>query len=202
MRSKKGIKRRGELWHDVLYRGIGLYKRHVPGSAGKTDRISSRDDVEVGADAVEVLGLRDAVFEYEVTSNRVDCFSVIGIAREAAATFGKSFYPPIVPETGNDEDASDYIKVEVRNQELCSRYCARVAKNIKIGPSPEWMQRRLASVGIRPINNLVDITNYVMEEYGQPMHAYDLDTIAGHQIIVRMQKTVRHLPHWMDRKAA
>ena len=143
------------------------------------------DDVEVGADAVEVLGLRDAVFEYEVTSNRVDCFSVIGIAREAAATFGKSFYPPIVPETGNDEDASDYIKVEVRNQELCSRYCARVAKNIKIGPSPEWMQRRLASVGIRPINNLVDITNYVMEEYGQPMHAYDLDTIAGHQIIVR-----------------
>lgn len=143
------------------------------------------DDVEVGADAVEVLGLRDAVFEYEVTSNRVDCFSVIGIAREAAATFGKSFYPPIVAETGNDEDASDYIKVEVRNQELCSRYCARVAKNIKIGPSPEWMQRRLASVGIRPINNLVDITNYVMEEYGQPMHAYDLDTIAGHQIIVR-----------------
>ena len=143
------------------------------------------DDVEVGADAVEVLGLRDAVFEYEVTSNRVDCFSVIGIAREAAATFGKSFYPPIVPETGNDEDASDYIKVEVRNQELCSGYCARVAKNIKIGPSPEWMQRRLASVGIRPINNLVDITNYVMEEYGQPMHAYDLDTIAGHQIIVR-----------------
>ena len=143
------------------------------------------DDVEVGADAVEVLGLHDAVFEYEVTSNRVDCFSVIGIAREAVATFGKSFYPPIVPETGNDEDASDYIKVEVRNQELCSRYCARVAKNIKIGPSPEWMQRRLASVGIRPINNLVDITNYVMEEYGQPMHAYDLDTIAGHQIIVR-----------------
>ncbi|WP_302373710.1 phenylalanine--tRNA ligase subunit beta [Sellimonas intestinalis] len=143
------------------------------------------DDVEVGADAVEVLGLHDAVFEYEVTSNRVDCFSVIGIAREAAATFGKSFYPPIVPETGNDEDASDYIKVEVRNQELCSRYCARVAKNIKIGPSPEWMQRRLASVGIRPINNLVDITNYVMVEYGQPMHAYDLDTIAGHQIIVR-----------------
>ena len=143
------------------------------------------DDVEVGADAVEVLGLHDAVFEYEVTSNRVDCFSVIGIAREAAATFGKSFYPPIVPETGNDEDASDYVKVEVRNQELCSRYCARVAKNIKIGPSPEWMQRRLASVGIRPINNLVDITNYVMEEYGQPMHAYDLDTIAGHQIIVR-----------------
>ena len=143
------------------------------------------DDVEVGADAIEVLGLHDAVFEYEVTSNRVDCFSVIGIAREAAATFGKSFYPPVVKETGNEENASDYIKVTVKNQDLCSRYCARVVKNIKIGPSPKWMQRRLASVGIRPINNLVDITNYVMEEYGQPMHAYDLDTIAGKEIIVR-----------------
>ena len=140
---------------------------------------------EVGADAVEVLGLHDVVFEYEVTSNRVDCFSVVGIAREAAATFGKEFYPPVVTPTGNDEDASDYIKVTVKNTDLCPRYCARVVKNIKIGPSPEWMQRRLASVGIRPINNLVDITNYVMEEYGQPMHAYDLDTIEDREIIVR-----------------
>ncbi len=143
------------------------------------------DDVEVGADAVEVLGLHDTVFEYEVTSNRVDCYSVIGIAREAAATFDKTFCPPVVTKTGNDEDVNDYVKVTVKNEKLCPRYCARVVKNIKIGPSPEWMQRRLASVGIRPINNLVDITNYVMEEYGQPMHAYDLDTIAGHQIIVR-----------------
>ena len=143
------------------------------------------DDVEVGADAVEVLGLHDAVFEYEVTSNRVDCFSVIGIAREAAATFGKKFIPPVVKETGNSEDVNDYVKVTVENTDLCSRYCARVVKNIKIGPSPKWMQRRLASVGIRPINNLVDVTNYVMEEYGQPMHAYDLDTIAGHEIVVK-----------------
>ena len=143
------------------------------------------DDVEVGADAVEVLGLHDVVFEYEITSNRVDCYSVVGIAREAAATFGKEFRPPVVTETGNDEDVNDYVKVAVENTELCPRYCARVVKNIKIGPSPEWMQRRLASVGIRPINNLVDITNYVMEEYGQPMHAYDLDTLAGHQIVVK-----------------
>lgn len=143
------------------------------------------DDVEVGADAVEVLGLHDTVFEYEVTSNRVDCYSVIGIAREAAATFNKTFCPPVVTKTGNEEDVNDYIKVTVKNEKLCPRYCARVVKNIKIGPSPEWMQRRLASVGIRPINNLVDITNYVMEEYGQPMHAYDLDTIAGREIIVR-----------------
>ena len=88
-------------------------------------------------------------------------------------------------ETGNGEDVGDFIKVTVKDNDLCPRYCARVVKNIKIGPSPKWMQRRLASVGIRPINNLVDITNYVMEEYGQPMHAYDLDTIAGREIIVR-----------------
>lgn len=146
------------------------------------------EDTPVGADAVEVLGLHDVVFEYEVTSNRVDCFSVVGIAREAAATFRKEFCPPVVTETGNEEDVNDYIKVSVEDSELCPRYCARVVKNIKIGPSPKWMQRRLASVGIRPINNLVDITNYVMEEYGQPMHAYDLETIAGKQIIVRRAK--------------
>ena len=143
------------------------------------------DDVQAGADAIEVLGLHDVVFEYEITSNRVDCYSVVGIAREAAATFHKEFKPPVVTETGNNEDVNDYVKVSVENTDLCSRYCARVVKNIKIGPSPEWMQRRLASVGIRPINNLVDITNYVMEEYGQPMHAYDLDTLAGHQIVVK-----------------
>ena len=144
-----------------------------------------KDDVEVGSSAIEALGLNDVVFEYEVTSNRVDCFSVIGIAREAAATFGKEVHPPVVTATGNNEDVNDYIKVSVKDSELCPRYCARVVKNIKIGPSPKWMQRRLASVGIRPINNLVDITNYVMEEYGQPMHAYDLDTIADREIIVR-----------------
>ena len=146
------------------------------------------EDAEVGADAVELLGLHDTVFEYEVTSNRVDCYSVLGIAREAAATFGKPFVPPAVKTTGNGEDAHDYISVEVQDADLCSRYCARVVKNIKIGPSPKWMQRRLAASGIRPINNLVDITNYVMEEYGQPMHAFDLDTIAGHKIIVRRAK--------------
>ena len=146
------------------------------------------EDTEVGADAVEVLGLHDVVFEYEITSNRVDCYSVVGIAREAAATFRKEFVPPVVTAVGNDEDVNDFIKVTVEDPDLCPRYTARVVKNIKIGPSPKWMQRRLASVGIRPINNLVDITNYVMEEYGQPMHAYDLDTIAGGQIVVRRAK--------------
>ncbi|MCJ7835593.1 phenylalanine--tRNA ligase subunit beta [Cuneatibacter sp. NSJ-177] len=143
------------------------------------------EDVEVGADAVEILGLHDTVFEYEITSNRVDCYSVLGIAREAAATFRKEFVPPEVREVGNKEDVNDYIKVEVKDGNLCPRYCARVVKNIKLGPSPEWMQRRLAASGIRPINNIVDITNYVMEEYGQPMHAYDLDQVADHKIVVK-----------------
>ncbi len=145
-------------------------------------------NAEVGSDAVEALGLRDTVFEYEVTSNRVDCYSVLGIAREAAATFRKDFVPPVIAPTGNGEDVHDYISVEVEDKDLCPRYLARVCKNIKLGPSPEWMQRRLAASGIRPINNLVDITNYVMEEYGQPMHAFDLDTIAGRKIIVRRAK--------------
>ncbi len=139
----------------------------------------------IGSDAVELLGLHDVRFEYEITSNRVDCFGMTGIAREAAATFGKKFVPPVVTETGNSEDVNDYVSVEVKSPELCPRYTARVVKNIKLAPSPEWMQRRLASVGIRPINNLVDITNYVMEEYAQPMHAYDLDTIEDRKIIVR-----------------
>ena len=143
------------------------------------------EDAVVGADAVEALGLHNSVFEYEITSNRVDCFGIIGLAREAAATFRKEFQPPVVTATGNNEDVNDYVKVSVEDTKLCPRYTARVVKNIKIAPSPEWMQRRLAAQGIRPINNIVDITNYVMEEYGQPMHAYDLDTIAGHQIVVK-----------------
>lgn len=143
------------------------------------------EDAVVGESAIHALGLDDVIFEYEITSNRVDCYSVLGIAREAAATFGKKFVPPVVKETGNSEDAHDYVKVTVKDTDLCPRYTARVVKNIKIAPSPKWMQRRLASNGIRPINNIVDITNYVMEEYGQPMHAYDYDTIAGHEIVVR-----------------
>ena len=146
------------------------------------------DDAQVGEDAVHYLGLDDTVFEYEITNNRVDCYSIIGIAREAAATFRKPFTPPVVTETGNAEDINDYVKVDVEATDLCSRYTARLVKNIKLAPSPKWMQLRLASAGIRPINNIVDITNYVMEEYGQPMHAYDYDTLAGGKIVVRRAK--------------
>ena len=160
-----------DMYPDAPENGIYIFK--------------NREDIKPGDDAIKALGLDDAVIEYEITSNRVDCFSILGIAREAAVTFGKPFCPPVVEPTGNDEDVNDFISVEVKDTELCPRYTARVVKNIKVGPSPEWMQRRLAAQGIRPINNIVDITNYVMEEYGQPMHAYDLSTIAGQKIIVR-----------------
>ena len=160
-----------DMYPDAPENGIYIFK--------------NRDDIKPGDDAIKALGLDDAVIEYEITSNRVDCFSILGIAREAAVTFDKPFCPPVVEPTGNDEDVKDFISVEVKDTELCPRYTARVVKNIKVGPSPEWMQRRLAAQGIRPINNIVDITNYVMEEYGQPMHAYDLSTIAGQKIIVR-----------------
>ena len=147
-----------------------------------------KDDAVVGSDAIEYLGLRDVVFEYEITSNRVDCYSVIGIAREAAATFNKTFLPPIITKTGNKENIADFLEVSVKDKDLCPRYCARMVKNIKLAPSPKWMQRRLAASGIRPINNIVDITNYVMEEYGQPMHAYDYDKLAGKKIVVARAK--------------
>lgn len=146
------------------------------------------EDVEVGMDAIEALGMHDVVFEYEITSNRVDCYSIIGIAREAAATFGKKFCPPVVTPTGNNEDIHDYLEVQVEDPDLCPRYCARMVKNIHLAPSPKWMQRRLAVSGIRPINNIVDITNYIMEEYGQPMHAFDYDLLAGHKIVVKRAK--------------
>lgn len=142
-------------------------------------------DAEVGKNAADVLGLDDTVFEYEITSNRVDCYSVLGVAREAAATFKVPFIAPKVTINETEELIEDFISVKVDDNDLCSRYCARVCKNIKIEPSPQWMQRRLAASGIRPINNLVDITNYVMEEYGQPMHAFDLSKIAGGKIHVK-----------------
>lgn len=141
--------------------------------------------LKAGDDAVKALGMDDDVVEYEITSNRVDCYAVIGIAREAAAAFGKKFVMPKTKSSGNNEDIHEYLKVRVEDEKLCPRYCARMVKNIKFAPSPEWMQKRLRNSGIRPINNLVDITNFVMEEFGQPMHAYDYDTIAGKEIVVK-----------------
>ena len=148
------------------------------------NKIEGGSKLKLGSDALIPLGLRDALVEYEVTSNRVDCFGIEGVAREAAATFRKEFKPPVIKETGNNEKAEDYISVEIKDNELCKRYVARVVKNVKIAPSPLWMQRKLSAVGIRPINNIVDITNYVMTELSQPMHAYDIDTIEERRIVV------------------
>ena len=148
------------------------------------NKIEGGSKLKLGSDALIPLGLRDALVEYEVTSNRVDCFGIEGIAREAAATFRKEFKPPVIKETGNAEKAEDFISVEIKDKELCKRYVARVVKNVKIAPSPLWMQRKLSAAGIRPINNIVDITNYVMTELSQPMHAYDIDTIEERKIVV------------------
>lgn len=143
----------------------------------------------LGANAVDVLDLKDEVVEYEITSNRPDCFSVVGIAREAAATYKKDFrYPQISVKETADGKIDEMISVQIDNPELCPRYIARVVKNVKIEPSPRWMRKRLRSAGVRPINNIVDITNYVMLEMGQPMHAFDINNIAQRKIIVRNAK--------------
>ncbi len=143
------------------------------------------DDTPIGEDITHTLGLDESVAEFEITSNRPDCMSIIGLARETAATFDRDFKIPEIKPTGNDEDVNDYAAVEITDSNLCSRFTARAVKNVKIGPSPKWMQNRLTACGLRAINNVVDITNYIMLEYGQPMHAYDLDHVEGRKIIVR-----------------
>lgn len=143
------------------------------------------DDTAIGEDITKTLGLDESVAEFEITSNRPDCMSIIGLARETAATFGREFTVPTPLFETNNEDVSEYASAEIKDEELCSRFVGRVVKNVKIAPSPEWMQRRLKACGIRAINNVVDITNYIMLEYGQPMHAYDLDNVEGRKIIVR-----------------
>lgn len=141
---------------------------------------------EIGSDALDALGLHDTVVEYEVTSNRVDCFSIEGIAREAAATFRKEFKPPYIAAIKNTK--LENFDVEIKDNKLCRRYIAREIKNVKIAPSPVWLQRKLSAVGIRPINNIVDITNYVMIELGQPMHAFDASKINNKIIVERAKK--------------
>lgn len=150
--------------------------------------ILEEEGVTPGQDIHEAIGLNDTCVEFEITSNRPDCLSVLGLAREAAATFGGRFTveQPVVKGSGGD--IKDYLTVDVENKQLCKRYAAKVVKNVKIGPSPRWMRERLRASGVRPINNLVDITNYVMLEYGQPMHAFDLKYVKGNHIVVRNAK--------------
>ena len=144
-----------------------------------------REPCEPGDDIKKVLGLGDSVVEFEITNNRPDCLSVIGLAREAAATFGAAFNAREPKVKGSGDDIRKYLTVQIDEPDLCPRYTARMVKNIKIEPSPAWLRRRLRASGIRPINNIVDITNYVMQEYGQPMHAFDYSCVGGGRIVVR-----------------
>ena len=145
-----------------------------------------KEDIPLGVDVKKLLEMEDDIVEFEITSNRPDCFSITGLAREAAATYRVPFkYPEIKVEEKGDGKTEDLIEVEIKNPELCPRYIARAVKNVKIGPSPLWLRHRLTAAGVRPINNIVDITNYVMLEIGQPMHAFDIDTIDNAKIIVR-----------------
>ena len=145
-------------------------------------------DIVLGEDVKPFFGLDEIVVEYEITSDRADCFSILGIAREAAATFNKPFKFPyiLVPEVGGN--AEEMAHVDIQNPELCPRYAARIIRNVTVEPSPKWLKDRLISAGFNPINNIVDITNYILLEFGQPMHAFDYDKLADHQIIVRNAK--------------
>lgn len=143
------------------------------------------EDCELGQDIHSAIGLDDTSVEFEITSNRPDCLSVIGLARETAATYGTELKVKAPVFKGVDGDINSMLKVDIHNTEKCQRYCAGIVRNVKIGPSPRWMRERLRASGVRPINNFVDITNYVMLEYGQPMHAFDLRYVEGAHINVR-----------------
>ena len=143
------------------------------------------DDIKPGTDIKDVFGLNENIVEFEITSNRPDCFSIIGLARESALTFGREFSVPKPEFTEAQDNIADHLSVEVLDKDKCLRYCARMVKNVKIGPSPAWMRERLHACGVRSINNIVDITNYVLLEYGQPMHAFDLRDLEDNKIIVR-----------------
>lgn len=143
------------------------------------------EEYELGMDFAEALGLKQAVVDFEITPNRPDCLAMVGMAREAAATFDKPFtYPDIKLEEAGEKNAADFIDVEIKNPENCKRYVARVVTDVKVEQSPWWLQKRLMYAGMRPINNIVDITNFVMLEYGQPIHAFDINQIKGNKIIV------------------
>jgi phenylalanyl-tRNA synthetase beta chain len=163
---------------------LGLTKNDYP-EAAEDGIFILKDGLTPGMDIKEALGLNDIIVDFEITSNRPDCLSIIGLARESAATLKSEFKKPSITFKEEDDEASKYATVEVKDADLCPRYAARIVKDVKIEPSPEWMRHKLKAAGVRPINNIVDITNYVMLEYGQPMHAFDLEYLHGHKIIVR-----------------
>jgi len=169
---------------------LNLNKNDFPYAAEDGILVLQGDDlqnIKIGQDIKSALLLDDAVIEFEITPNRADCFSVIGIARETAVTLGRGLklHAPEIKSEDKSDDIKNYLSVEVKNYDLCPRYTAKIIKDVKIGMSPMWLRAKLRASGIRPINNIVDITNYVMLEYGQPMHAFDYNYINGKKIIVR-----------------
>lgn len=188
-REMTAVNMRGVDSYGMLCSGseLGLTDADYPGSEIHGILIL-QEDHPLGQDIAEALGYDGVVFDFDLTPNRPDCASIIGICREAAAALGQTMREPAIREVTGVGSVSDYAAVTVENTELCPRYTARVVKDIKIAPSPAWMQKKLRSVGLRPINNIVDITNYVMVEYGHPMHAFDLACVADGHIIVRNAK--------------
>lgn len=169
---------------------LGLTVHDMPGAIEDGILILQHCGIEeptLGADIKDVLNMRDTVVEFEITPNRPDCLSVIGLARESAVTFKKplNIKAPEVRAANDGDDISNYLKVDIENSVLCPRYTAMAVKNVRIAPSPLWLRMRLKAAGVRPINNIVDITNYVMLEYGQPMHAFDYSCLDGSHIVVR-----------------
>ncbi len=167
---------------------LNLTSHDMPGNDNSGICILGEEFAEmVGRDIRDALMLRDTVVDYEITPNRPDCLSVIGLAKEAAVTFGREYDIPTpeVKPLGDGDDVTNYIKVDIEAPDLCPRYTAKAVKNVKIAPSPLWLRMRLRAQGVRPINNIVDITNYVMLEYGQPMHAFDYKCLDGAHIHVR-----------------
>ena len=179
----RGVKSNGML---CSFAELGLTQNDVPGAYADGIWILNDEDCKPGDDINLVIGNDDTIVDFEITNNRPDCYSIIGLARESAAAFGKEMkhHEPVVhgSEAG---DIYDYLDVEVPAEALCNRYTARMVAHVKIGPSPKWLRQRLRANGVRPINNIVDITNYVMLEYGQPMHAFDYRYITDKKIIVR-----------------
>jgi phenylalanyl-tRNA synthetase beta chain len=185
---KRG-KLRGELSDGMLcsVEEMGFSKNVIPQKY--VDGIFIlRGDYKIGENVKEELLMNDPIIDFEITPNRPDCLSMLGMAKETAATLNKKLVMPDITVKNEVDNIEDYISIEVKDVELCQRYAARVIKNVKIEESPSWLQLLLMKAGVRPINNIVDITNYVMLEYGQPIHAFDLDTLKGNQIIVRKAK--------------
>ena len=181
----RGVESYGML---CSYHELGLTEHDMPGYEGDGILILGEEYAEyIGKDIRDALLLRDTTVEFEITSNRPDCLSVIGLARETAVSFNRTWNcpTPVVKGTNDGDNVENYIKVAVEDSDLCARYSARVVKNVKIAPSPLWLRMRLRASGVRPINNIVDITNYVMLEYGQPMHAFDYSCLSGAEIKVR-----------------